>query len=86
MYLWGHRVYGGEITLQEESEAASQHPFVSWAQQKVVRKWSEKEKRSENRTLRGPWLRPLCQCEIVRALYNVENILKTAWSDTEQEQ
>ena len=25
------RVYGGEITRQEETEAASQHPFVSWA-------------------------------------------------------
>ena len=53
MYLWGHSVYGGEITLQEETEAASQHPFVSRAGQKVVRKWSEKEKRSENRTLHG---------------------------------
>ena len=60
MYLWGHHVYGGEITLQEETEAASLDPFVSWAEQKAARKWSEKserEKRSDERTLHiNAWL------------------------------
>ena len=53
-------VYGSEITRQEETEAASQHPFVSWAAGKKLSA-SRPRRRRDLRTGH-------CCCVVVPAL------------------